>query len=514
MRTVSVLTVDEPALIDQIALAVPLDDHTLASPSPTERIVDPRFDRTLPELERRGLSVLVRQARRTQAEVSRARTDVQVRVDHLSDAARACLDRALRHARDQVVLGVHVFDPVTDDALVGELVRAELIAPLEDAAGDTPQGLGRYVLHPDLPPPPTLAWNFEDAVMAETEDLVSIAETGDPNAALGTGPVDLLHDVASLAAAFFGWHPKRTLAGPIAKADGRRLGRRLGVPDIEARGALASDPRWGQALRAIEALGALSLDAVTRELHLDLGLEDVLAGDTADAVDRLVQRLVDADLRPLLPVVRQALGEAGGQALDEVVLADLIREQHRDLVFRSWHRQGHAWYPVMGDAVVRPYDDEGFDQVERPMLEALLRRLHRLGVIRRAPGVFAASEDGRQWARVADPSQPPPPVWVSSDLEVVVPPHSVTPWQRMQIERLGRCIGRDVVDRFRIEKTRVRDWLAHHDIDEALELLRDRAYGLPVTVEETLSTWARSAERIVLVRGVLAEERSGGWATS
>ena len=320
--------------------------------------------------------------------------------------------------------------------------------------------------------------------------------------------MDLLHDVASLAAALHGWSPRRTLAGSVAKTDARKLGRRLGSPALEGSGSLEAEPRWGRALRSLEALGGLAFDAVARELTLDLGLEEVLSGTAAQAVDRLLHRLVDPDLRPLLPVVRAALAAAGAEALDEVVLVDLIREQHRDLLFRPWIRQGVELYPMMGDAVVRRFDDEGFDEVEGPMVEALLRRLHRLGLVRRGPGVVASTPDGRVWAGVVDPGAPPPPIWISSDLEVVVPPRSVTPWERMQIERLGRCVSRDVVDRFRIEKARVRQWLADHAIDEALEALRARAQALPSTVEDTLSSWARSAERIVLLRGVVTDEES------
>ncbi|MEN0062547.1 MAG: hypothetical protein AAGA48_10390 [Myxococcota bacterium] len=518
MKAVSLLSVDDPGLLAQIALAVPLDDHTLATPSPTERVVDPGFDQRLPELKRRGLEVLVRQARRTTAQAEASQQDVVDRLATLSDAARTLLERAQRLARDHIALGLHVFDPMTDEPVIEELVRAGLVEPMQPD-GSTPRSIGRFALHPDLPKAPALHWDFDDALMPETEDLVGF-EAGE-RATLGTGPVDLLHDVASLAAALHGWRPRRTLSGSITKADGRKLGRRLGSQTIEASGGLEADPRWGRALRALEALGALGLDEVTRELHLDLGLEDVLEGDTPDAVDRLVQRLVDADLRPVLPVVRGALAAAGNQALDEVVLGDLIREQHRDWLFRPWIRQGIALYPVLTDEsmaedgaareiAVRRFDDDGFEEVEAKMLDAVLRRLHRLGLVRRAPGVVAATDDGRVWARANTTRETAaPPIWISSDLEVVVPPRSVTPWERMQLERLGRCISRDVVDRFRIEKPRVRQWLADHAIEEALDALAERAQGLPVSVRDTLSSWARSAERIVLVRGVLTEDVEG-----
>ena len=68
----------------------------------------------------------------------------------------------------------------------------------------------------------------------------------------------------------------------------------------------------------------------------------------------------------------------------------------------------------------------------------------------------------------------------------VVPPDAVTPWERFQIERLGR-------------------WLATHELDEALDLLRRRCPAVPPVVEDTLRQWARGATRIVLTTGIVVE---------
>ena len=122
-------------------------------------------------------------------------------------------------------------------------------------------------------------------------------------------------------------------------------------------------------------------------------------------------------------------------------------------------------------------------------------------LIRRAPGVFAGTPDGRRWAGLG--ATQPPPVWVTSDLELMVPPDAVTPWERFQLERLGVCLSRDVVDRYRLQRPALKRWLATHDIDEAIELLGRRAPGLPTGVVHTLESWARSETRICLVRGVL-----------
>jgi hypothetical protein len=161
--------------------------------------------------------------------------------------------------------------------------------------------------------------------------------------------------------------------------------------------------------------------------------------------------------------------------------------------------QWHGWYPALEGERTRKFDRDGFDEVEGPLLNKLLGRLERLGLVRRAPGVFAGTADGRRWANAS--STPLPPVWVGSDLEVVVPPDGLTPWERFQIERLGRCLQRDVVDRYRLERAGLVRWLRHHDFGEALDLLRRRSPGVPAVAVQTLESWARSADRIVLVRG-------------
>ena len=151
----------------------------------------------------------------------------------------------------------------------------------------------------------------------------------------------------------------------------------------------------------------------------------------------------------------------------------------------------------------RSYDETGWEKVESRAIERALSRLARIGLIRRAPGVFAATEDGRQWA--AERDAPRPPVWVGSDLEIIVPPHSLTPGERFAVERLGRCVRRDVADRIRLERESVTRWLAWHDVDEAVGILLSRAPGVPRNVVETLLAWQASVCQVVLTRGVIVD---------
>jgi hypothetical protein len=352
---------------------------------------------------------------------------------------------------------------------------------------------GRFRLHPDLPDPPPVVYQFADAAMPETEDLP------DPPA----GPLALLHDMASLAAAIEHVPTRVTHSGTISVTDARRIGRHLGATDVARSGHLDAHPRWGRALRALGALGAATPDPLSRQLQLDLGLELTLEGDAAAATDRLIHRLVDADLHVVVPAIRAAIRDAGDGAVDELLFLELLRDQHRDVLMPAWHRDGLKVYPTLGDEPGRPYDDAAFDEVEARMIRAVLHRLTRIGVLRRAPGVFSATPDGRLWAGLVPDVHPP--IWLSGDLEMIVPPGALTAWERFQIERLGACLQRDTVDRFKLSREALRTWLSTHDVEEALALLRRRCPRVPELAEETLRMWAEAACRFTLTRGVVIE---------
>ncbi len=490
MRVVSVLQVAAPALWDQLEAVLPLVEHLAEPLGPLRRVVRPSFEsEALPELQARGLPVLLRYARRSAAAVAAGREDLARQVDQLPLDTRRVLHAAQRHALGGVVHGIHAWDVQEDRSAVRVLHRLGLLRVL---SGET--YAGRYQLHEDLPPPPAFPYDFGEALMPKPEDL----------APAGQGALALLHDMAALAAALAHVMPRRTLRGDLGRADARRLGRRLGVVDLARDGRFQDQPRWTRALRALELLGVVGMDPIERRLGLDLGLERILAGSSAQAIDGLVCRLADRDLHVGLPALREALRQAGEQALDEVIFLELLREQHRELVFPAWQRQGVRVYPTLEGEALREFDERGWERVEAPMLRRLLERVERLGLVRRAPGVFAASADGRVWAAGRQGQRPP--VWLTSDLELVVPPGAVTPWERFQLERLGRCLARDVADRYRLEREGLVQWLAFHELEEALALLERRCVGIPATVRDSLRAWAVEAERIVLTRGVLLDD--------
>lgn len=489
MRVVSVLEVADEAAWSELEALVPLKDHVVEVLDARRRIVGPRFERDLlPQLQGR---VLVRYARRSADQVEQARVHLGEEVAALRFDFRKVLFAAQRHALEDVVVGRQAWDPEHDAQAVRALCAAGLMTALADDAAPYE---GRYQLHPDLPDPPAIAYDFADAVMDETEDLA------EPK----SGPVALLHDMASLAATLERPRVRMTHDRTVTKADSKRLGKRLAAKDLSDGASLESHPRWGRALRGLEALHMISLDAASRELHLDLGLEATLAGETEDACDRLVHRLVDRDLHVVVPAVRAALRQAGKGAVDELVFLELLRDQHRDVIFPAWLRQGARVYPSLIGDDHKDYDEEAFDDIEAKMVRAVLGRMVAFGLIRRAPGVFAGTVDGRRWAKAG--AGPHPPIWVSGDLEIIVPPDSITPWERFQIERLGPCLQRDVVDRYRLEREGLVTWLSTHDVDEALAVLSRRCPGLPRAVTETLEAWAGSAQRVVLTRGVLIEK--------
>lgn len=484
-RAVSTLAVSEPGRWSQLQ-AAGLEAGWLGEAlSPTTRVV--ADEAAL--LSHLGERALIRYARRSQEMIAAEQADRAQQVAALPAAAQRVLRSAQRHAVDGQVVGLHAWDPEADAQSVRILHGAGLLrihSPQEEPY------LGRYLLDADLPPLEPHAYDMEEAVMEEEVDDLSEARPG---------LIGLMHDMAALAAAILQAPPRRTHSGALAKVDARKLGRRMGEAALAEHGDLSRLPRWSQALRALEALQAVRVDPLSRTLEVDLGLETTLAGETPEALDRLVHRLVDRDQHVLVPAIRAALRQAGPGCVDTVVFCDLLREQHRDVLFPPWRRGGAAVYPHLDGEAALSYTDDNFDLVEASMVHRLLKRLDKLGLVRRAEGVFAATADGRIWSGALTP--PAARLWVGSDLELIVPPESVTAWERFQLERLSRCLTRDVVDRYILDRAGLAAWLAGHDLEEALALLRRRSPGVPAVVTETLQGWTRAAMQVVLTRGVL-----------
>ena len=486
MRSVAVLSVASPEIWTELEAQVDLAAHIESVLDPWRRVVRHSFNtEVLPKLQQQ---VLIRYARRDRASEEESRAGLEAKVSALSRTAQRVLHQAQRHAINHEVFGVHAWDPQHDGPDVRALLSAELLFALP---GEAAPYSGRYALNPDLPPPPEVTYDFTEAAMDETSDLPD-----------GTrGPGQLLHDIASLAAAVLHVSPQKTHQHTLNKGDAKKLAHRLGAPQLALTADLEGDARWGRALRGLEALGVVSTGPLSRRLELDLGLETTLTGDTVEAMDRFLHRVLDRDLHVVLPALRQALHDAGEGAVDEMIFLEELYEQHRDVFFPVWQRSMGRIYPAAEGERVRAYDEDGWERVERRMVQRALSRAELLGLIRRADGVFAGTSDGRRWARCHALRRAP--VWVTSDLELMVPPHSITPWERFQIERLCRCLGRDTVDRYRLEREGLVQWLSTHELPEALDVLNRRAPAVPLNVVETLTAWATSAQRIVLTRGVV-----------
>lgn len=487
-RGVSILRVEDPVLWPALErhLEGYLHPHDAVS-----RILEPMPpDEVWEKMALVGLKPLVRWARQPSPEASLPPPSPDLSV--LRQDVLDVLHRAQRYAHDHEILGLTCWDPEHDAGAVRALVTHGCLLAMPD---DRPHLQGRYRVNELLPAPPSRAWDFEEAVMPRTDDL-------EPPR---TGPVTVLDNVASLAAAIGRVGARKTRKGAISRPCGKRLGKQLGDTALQQHGEIRECPEWDQALRALELLRGLTTDPLSQTLHLDLGLEQTLRGTHPEVIDRLMRQVLDRDLHAWIPPIFAAISEAGEQAIDEVVFLDLVREQARDLVFHPWSRDGVAVYPHVEGSRQLLFNDDGWELIETDLFHATLHRLAVFGIVQRAPGVFAATSEGRIWARATEHA--PPPVWVSSDLQLTVPPHSLTPWERYHLESFTRCSSRDIVDRFVLEREALVSWLSTHELDEAIGILQRRCPAIPSSVAQTLESWERAARVLTVTHGVVLDDQ-------
>ncbi|MEY3211105.1 MAG: hypothetical protein RIT28_1586 [Pseudomonadota bacterium] len=463
----------------------PVRAHTLAELDPCLRHVGVRLKGPLERaLKARGESLRVRALapeEPTETEAAPARRAL----DDLPPKLLAVLTRALRLAEEGVFLGTRAWDPHGEARAVDTLVNVGLITALDD---ERLPRWGRYRLAPGLPEPAPVAYAFEDAVMPPPPDL----------AQRGPSLLALEQDVAVFLAGVAAAGLRRTVDGHPDVAGARRLGRRLMDPNLSRDGRLThASPRWQLAARVVEALGLWECDPLSRALLPAQRVQRLLSQGPSARFDGLARRVVEQDARPLIPALRAALRAAGDEAIDEVVLRALLAEQHRDLLFAPWGQVGARFYPCPPEATPILYDDDGFDEVEGPLLSRAIDALARLGLVTRAPGVFAATAEGRVWAGL-DPTGPTPRLLLSADLELVVPPGALPPWERLLIELATSPVSRDVVDRLRLGRAELERALGFVPLTTLLAVLESRVgHRLPPSVVEALQLWARPWERIV-----------------
>lgn len=376
-----------------------------------------------------------------------------------SPAARALLWRCQRRARQGKVSALRTWDPHLETPAVQELVAAGLLLPPEEE-----EDPGSFRLAPALPPPPPVPYALDEALMPPPEDL------GPPGPSLS----GLLEDIAVLAAAWTLTPPRLTVDGTLDVATCKRIGRRLLDEGLAARGRVGeSQPRWSRALRVMTALGAVRFADITRLAEPTPALRALLDQPLTERLDQVARRLVDVDEHPLLPAVRAALAQADTLAVDEVILRDLLAEQHRDILYSPWGAPGRHTYPRVPGEALRLYDRDAFDELEGAALDRTLTALEAAGLLRRAPGVFAATPDGRRWAGLPEPARPA--LWVGGDLELVVPSGALEPWERYLIELASHPVSRDVVDRLRVSRRDLERARGHIPPEELLALLERRS---------------------------------------
>lgn len=477
--------VADPAIWDELSALLPLHTAVVAEIGPTERVVDAAIEPKLRvALESAGRALLRRRPDPGPTPPGHAALPPKAHaaLQALSEAERSLLHRVQRRAHEGFVSGASAWDPHAEARPLAALTQAGLIVPLSGQADPA----GPWQLHPQLPPPPPVAYDFDDARMDPPEDLPPSYDSPSLDA-----------DIAAMAAALRR-HPLRVTHALTPEVAGMKaLGRRLADPALARSGRPEQgDPRWRRALDALRLLKVLAVEEISRELSPNAALPGVLALPPAERLDLLVRRALDPALHPLLPPIREALRQANGQAIDAVIFQDLLAQQHRDLLFSPWGQVGIRTYPRVVDDPIVPYTRDSFDDIEGAAIARALHALGRVGMLRLAPGVFAASGEGRQWAGL-NPG-PRPPIHVTPDLEIVVPPGALSARERYLLEQLAHPLSRDVVDRFALRRADLVRWLEHHTLDEALALLSERAaHGLPSAVAHALRGWAETAERVL-----------------
>lgn len=477
--------VADPSVWPSLEAIAPVREHTMAELDPCLRRVGVRLKGPLERaLKARGEALRVR-ALAPEEPTALEAAPARRAVDDLPPKLLAVLTRALRLAEEGVFLGTRAWDPHSEARAVDALVGAGLITPLDE---ERLPRWGRYRLAPGLPEPAPVAYDFEEAVMPLTDDLTR----------RGPSLLALEEDLAVFLAALTAAGVRRTVEGHPDVAGARRMGRRLMDPGLSRGGRLAdASPRWQLAARVVEALGLWECDPLSRALLPAQRVEGLLRQGPSARFDGLARRVVEQDARPLIPALRAALRAAGDQAIDEVVLRALLAEQHRDVLYAPWGQVGDRFYPCPPEATPTIYDDEGFEEVEGPLLTRAIDALARLGLVLRAPGVLAATAEGRIWAGL-DPSGPAPRLLLSADLELVVPPGALPPWERLLVELATSPVSRDVVDRLRLGRAELERALGVAPLTTLLGVLEARVgHGLPPSVVEALQLWARPWERIV-----------------
>lgn len=483
-RRTARVRVAHPAIWEEIRTLLPLDPAVVAEHGPREREVDAAIEGPLRQaLERSGRTLLRREPEPPLPTRVSPGPAVRAALEALSPAARSLLHRVQRRATEGFVSGAAAWDPHAEARPIAELVAAGLMAPLTAEADP----LGPWQLREALPPPPEVVYDFAESFMDPPEDLPALAE-----------PIVPPDEDLGVVAAALRRHPLRVTHALTPEVSGTKaLGRRLADPALARTGRLDDgDARWRRALDALRILGALRVDELSRELRLTERLLELFALRPAERADRLLRRALDPAILPLLAPIRAALRQADTLAVDTVVFLDLLHQQHRDVLFSPWGQVGIRTYPRIADDPIVVYNEDNFEDLEGVALQRLLHGLARMGMIRTAPGVFAATRAGRAWAGC--PAGPRPPIHVTPDLEILVPPGALEAGGRYRLELLAHPTRRDVVDSLRLRRPDLELWLTQYSLDEALALLDERsAHGLPLAVREALTAWAEAAERVV-----------------
>lgn len=198
---------------------------------------------------------------------------------------------------------------------------------------------------------------------------------------------------------------------------------------------------------------------------------------------------------------------ADGQWLDLRAELDQLREHARELLVSPATTPGARMYPSLHGLPSRPWDDAGWDSVERAWITEAADVFHRAGLVdaaRDARGELVALR------HASPPAGLPSGFMLLPDNDILVHPAELPRPAWGRLARMAPWVEGTSMMRHRLTREGVAADLAAGHTEPLGFLGAHSRTGVPVGVTEVVRDWERSATRVVVLTGVdLLEDATG-----